>query len=87
MGANESQKQDIISTIKEWASPILIGIVGMLVWSDITDLKTDVKTILAQQSIDRTEVQGVKSDVALLKQVWFSNLSNTQTNNKQQVER
>jgi len=59
---------EIISAIKEWASPMLIAIVGTLLWSDLSELKSDVKTLLIQQSENATRIELLEKDVQILKQ-------------------
>jgi len=61
-------KNDIISTVKEWASPALIAIVGTLLYSDLSELKSDVKTLLIQQSVDRTRIEMLERDLQILEQ-------------------
>lgn len=61
-------KNDIISTVKEWASPALIAIVGTLLYSDLSELKSDVKTLLIQQSVDRTRIEMLERDIQILEQ-------------------
>lgn len=61
-------KNDIISAVKEWASPVLIAIVGTLLYSDLTELKSDVKTLLIQQSADRTRIEMLEKDIQILKE-------------------
>lgn len=65
-------KNDIISAVKEWASPVLIAIVGTLLYSDLTELKSDVKTLLIQQSADRTRIEMLEKDIQILKEAKVS---------------
>jgi hypothetical protein len=46
---------------------MLIAIVGTLLWSDLTELKQDVKTLLIQQSSDRTRIDMLEKDIQILK--------------------
>lgn len=64
-------KEEVISILKEWASPVLIGIVGMLLWRDVTEMRADVKLLLTQQSADRVKIEQLETDVAMLKQYIF----------------
>ena len=60
-------KEQVISILKEWASPVLIGLVGMLLWRDVTEMRSDVKLLLTQQSADRVKIEQLEDDVKLLK--------------------
>ena len=65
-------KEKVISTVKEWASPMLIGLVGILLWRDITEMRADVKLLLTNQSADRVKIEQLESDVSMLKNYVFS---------------
>lgn len=64
-------KEEVISILKEWASPVLIGIVGMLLWRDVTEMRADVKLLLTQQSADRVKIEQLETDVNMLKSYIF----------------
>jgi hypothetical protein len=66
MNSNEATKNSVISTIKEWAAPTLIGIVAMLVWRDITELRTDVKLLLYNQSANEVKIRTLEDNVKSL---------------------
>ena len=69
MSTNKTEypREQVISILKEWASPVLIGIVGMLLWRDVTEMRSDVKLLLTQQSADRVKIEQLEDDVKLLK--------------------
>lgn len=62
-------KEEVISILKEWASPVLIAIVGMLLWRDVTEMRADIKLLLTQQSADRVKIEQLEKDVDMLKEV------------------
>lgn len=66
---------EIISAVKDWVSPMLIAIVGTLLWSDLSELKNDVKMLLIQQSENATRIQMLERDVDILKQKTTVNYS------------
>ena len=78
MSTNKSEypKEQVISILKEWASPVLIGIVGMLLWRDVTEMRNDVKLLLTQQSADRVKIEQLEDDVKLLKTYGLTPQSN-----------
>lgn len=69
-------KEEVISILKEWASPVLIGIVGMLLWRDVTEMRADVKLLLTQQSADRVKIEQLETDVQMLKAYIFEGRGN-----------
>jgi hypothetical protein len=67
---NPSQSQSkIIGTIKEFLAPILLSIVGLFIWRDISEMRADVKLLLVQQSADRVKIENIEGDVAMLKSI------------------
>lgn len=82
MSTNKSEypKEQVISILKEWASPVLIGIVGMLLWRDVTEMRNDVKLLLTQQSADRVKIEQLEDDVKLLKTYVLTPQSNPAPN-------
>jgi hypothetical protein len=73
----EYPREQVISILKEWASPVLIGLVGMLLWRDVTEMRADVKLLLTQQSADRVKIQQLEDDVKLLKTYVLTPLKST----------
>lgn len=68
-------RDQVISILKEWASPVLIGIVGMLLWRDVTEMRSDVKLLLIQQSSDRVKIEQLETDMKMLKGYLFTDAS------------
>lgn len=56
-----------IRQVKEWITPSLISIVGMMLWSQLTELRTDVKQLLITQSGDVVKITSLQKDVDELK--------------------
>lgn len=44
----------------------------MMIWRDVSELRSDVKALLSQSSIDKTEIQNLKKDVQILEGAVFS---------------
>lgn len=67
---DSSQSQSkIVGAIKEFLAPILLSIVGLFIWRDISEMRADVKLLLVQQSADRVKIENMESDIAMLKSV------------------
>ena len=58
---------DPISKVKEWISSILITVVGVMLWSQLTELRADVKKLLINQSADQVKIANLEQDVEELK--------------------
>lgn len=65
--------RNTIEQIRSWLTPGLVSVLGLFLWRDLTELRTDVKTLLAQSMADHTRIIQLEQDVTLLKQrVFFS---------------
>lgn len=51
----------------------------MLIWRDISELRSDVKSLLAQSNVDKTRIDNLTNDVKALEQVIFNRRMNTRT--------
>jgi len=60
-------KPELVSAIKEYLAPLLLTLVGLFIWRDISEMRSDVKLLLVQQSADRVRIETMESDIAMLK--------------------
>lgn len=57
----ETQKSSAIFTsIKAYLFPTLVTILAMMIWRDVTELRSDVKALLAQSNIDKTKIENLE---------------------------
>ena len=66
-----------IQKIKAWAAPILFSSVTYLLWQDISEMKSDVKKLLAESEYKRAIIETLKEDVNQLKQSVYYNKKTT----------
>jgi hypothetical protein len=64
-------ERNTISSIKAWIFPSLVAILGWMIKSDINEMKSDVKALLAQSNIDKTKIEHLESDVQALNKAVF----------------
>jgi hypothetical protein len=64
-------ERNTISSIKAWIFPSLVAILGWMIKSDISEMKSDVKSLLAQSNIDKTKIEHLESDVQALNKAVF----------------
>ena len=43
----------------------------MMIWRDVTELRSDVKALLAQSSVDKTKIEQLEKEVRFLQQSVF----------------
>jgi hypothetical protein len=49
-----------IAAFKTWIFPGLVSILGMLIWQDVSEIKSDVKALMAQSNIDKTRIDNLE---------------------------
>lgn len=67
-----SQKNNIGNTVKVYLFPSLLSILAMLIWRDVSELRSDVKALLAQSNIDKTKIENLEKDVRMLEHATFN---------------
>ena len=48
---------------KNWVFPSLVSVLGMMIWNDVVEIKTDVKALIAQSNIDKTRIDNLEREV------------------------
>lgn len=57
-------KNDVaVDVFKTWLFPGLVAIVGMMIWSTLNEIKSDVKALMAQSNIDKTRIDNLERQV------------------------
>ena len=67
---------NIIDKIKIWASPAILSILGMVIWTDLQEMKHDVKRLLEVSSSQQAKIESLERDIALIKGTYFKKASN-----------
>jgi hypothetical protein len=52
-----------VDVFKTWLFPGLVAIVGMMIWSTLNEIKSDVKALMAQSNIDKTRIDNLERQV------------------------
>lgn len=53
----------VISSFKSWIFPGLVSILGMMIWNDVNEIKSDVKLLMAQSNIDKTRIDNLERQI------------------------
>jgi hypothetical protein len=72
---NSAPKGSMVTTIKLYIFPALVTVISMLIWRDISELRSDVKALLAQSNIDKTRIDNLTNDVKMLEEAVFNKKS------------
>jgi hypothetical protein len=59
----------VLQILKAYTSPILLTIVATFLWRDVSEMRSDIKILLLQQSANRVKMEVMESDIALLKAI------------------
>lgn len=76
---NSAPKGSMVTTIKLYIFPALVTVISMLIWRDISELRSDVKSLLAQSNVDKTRIDNLMNDVRALENVIFNKKMNPRT--------
>ena len=49
-----------LKSIKLWIFPSLVSLVALLIWSDVNEIKSDVKMLMAQSNVDKTRIDNLE---------------------------
>ncbi len=58
-----STRPDPTAAIKTWLFPLLMSGFAGLIWQDVTEIKADVKALMAQSNIDKTRIDALERAV------------------------
>lgn len=68
---DNSKKPTVINTVKIWVFPSLVTILAMMIWRDVTELRSDVKQLLAESNSNKAKVERLEKQVDQLNQSVF----------------
>jgi hypothetical protein len=71
MSGLPTPKSSVANALKIYFFPSLVTILAMMIWRDVTELRSDIKVLLAQSNVDKTEIQNLKKDVDMLNRQVF----------------
>jgi hypothetical protein len=72
MSGIPTPKNSIANALKIYLFPSIVTVLAMMIWRDVTELRSDVKALLAQSNIDKTRIDNLQKDVQLLQQKIFN---------------
>ena len=75
-----NQKNSVLTTIKLYLFPSIATLLGMMIWRDISELKSDVKQLLAESNSNKAKVENLERQVQQLNQAVFRIPKTTKNN-------
>jgi hypothetical protein len=83
MSVNPAPKPHTANTFKLYVFPAVVSVLATLIWRDVTEMRSDIKMLLAQSNVDKTEIQQLKKEVDMLnRQVYKTAPLTTRFNNR-----
>lgn len=52
-----------LEAFKIWVFPSLVSILAMMIWNDVSEIKSDIKLLMAQSNIDKTRIDNLERQV------------------------
>lgn len=52
-----------IDKIKLWVFPSMVSLIGIFIYAEIKEIKSDVKALLAQSNIDKTRIDNLEREM------------------------
>tara|TARA_R110000868_G_scaffold140731_1_gene356690 strand:- start:166 stop:477 length:312 start_codon:yes stop_codon:yes gene_type:complete len=62
----------ILTTVKSYITPILISILGIMLWGQLSELREDVKKLLAYQAANDVKVSILEKEIDNLREKYDS---------------
>lgn len=62
-----NMSEEKVSAIKAWLTPILMSILGVMIWHDLNEMKRDIKILLAKDSANQIRIEQLEKDVDIMK--------------------
>ena len=63
---NTSKNSDSITNVKAWLTPILMSILGIMIWQDIMEMRDDVKELIKRDSATQIRIFELEKDIELI---------------------
>lgn len=55
-----TKSNSAVESFKVWVFPSLVSILAMMIWNDVSEIKADVKALMAQSNIDKTRIDNLE---------------------------
>ena len=67
MSDTQNGRSQMENVIKSYISPLLISIIGVFIWRDMSEMRQDLKLLLTNQSANQVKIATLQEDVSALK--------------------
>lgn len=70
----------VITTVKNWIFPGLVSLATLSIINDLNQIKTDIRTLMAQSNIDKTRIDNLERRVSNVETSIYLRPSTQQSN-------
>lgn len=78
-------RDNVIDQIKIWITPSVVSIIGLMIWTDVQEMKSDIKALLQESSSQKEKIKSLEADVALIKATYFTKQASIPTTPKKEI--
>lgn len=61
-----TKSNDSITNVKAWLTPILMSILGIMIWQDVVEMKEDLKELIKRDSATQIRIFELEKDIELI---------------------
>lgn len=58
-----TKENPALTAFKIWVFPSLVSLLGLMIWNDVNEIKSDVKALMAQSNIDKTRIDNLEREI------------------------
>lgn len=69
--STQVKSSNVINTLKLYIFPSIVTILAMMIWRDVSELRSDVKQLLAESASNKAKVERLERQVDQLNQAVF----------------
>lgn len=75
----------VIDQVKIWITPSVITILGTMIWSDMQEMKSDIKSLLKESSSQEAKIKSLEEDMNLIKSMYFKRQASVPAPHKEDI--
>lgn len=75
----------IIDQVKIWITPSVITILGTMIWADMQEMKSDIKSLLKESSSQEAKIKSLEQDMNLIKSMYFKRQASIPVPHKEDI--
>ena len=68
MPESNASNDKAVNAVKAYLTPILIAVIGTFIWRDLSEMRSDVRLLLTNQSANQVKIETLQTDVSSLKE-------------------